>query len=118
MFGRYAFDVLGELFFGSQFGFMSKRTDVGRYIKSVHAILRMFAICSVLVSQSFRGAGGDLEKMENLAKDVVHRRHQEVVERNHNRHDILAKMIEIMADRGQEINFTEPHIVVESKHAL
>ena len=33
---RYAFDIIGAVFFGKQFGFMEDRHDHGKYIESVH----------------------------------------------------------------------------------
>ena len=46
----YAFDVVGELFFGRQFGFMENRSDYGDYIQSLDILLPAVAICSVLPS--------------------------------------------------------------------
>ena len=44
----YAFDVVGELFFGAQFGFMENRHDYGDYIQSLDILLPAVAIASVL----------------------------------------------------------------------
>jgi hypothetical protein len=40
----YAFDVLGELFYGKMFGFMSERTDIGNYMKAIDSLLPAFTI--------------------------------------------------------------------------
>lgn len=41
---RYAFDVLGELFYGNKFGFMSERKDIGNYMKAIDSLLPAFTI--------------------------------------------------------------------------
>jgi hypothetical protein len=41
---RYAFDVLGELFYGKMFGFMSEHTDIGNYMKAIDSLLPAFTI--------------------------------------------------------------------------
>ena len=35
---RYAFDVLGELFYGKVFGVMNERTDVGNYMRAIDSL--------------------------------------------------------------------------------
>jgi len=46
----YAFDVVGELFFGQQFGFMEKSYDYGGYIESLDTLLPAVAVSCVLPS--------------------------------------------------------------------
>lgn len=46
----YAFDVIGELFYGHQFGFMENRHDYGSYIESLDALLPAVAVACVLPS--------------------------------------------------------------------
>ena len=45
---RYAFDVIGELFFGHQFGFMRDEHDYGRYIECLDTLLPGIAVSCVL----------------------------------------------------------------------
>ncbi len=47
---RYTFDVVGELFFGRQFGFMRDEHDYGQYIKSLDTLLPGIALSAVLPS--------------------------------------------------------------------
>jgi len=47
---RYAFDVVGELFFGQQFGFMRNEHDYGHYIESLDTLLPGIALPCVLPS--------------------------------------------------------------------
>lgn len=46
----YAFDVVGELFFGRQFGFMRDKVDYGGYIESLDILLPAVATSCVLPS--------------------------------------------------------------------
>ena len=129
---RYAFDVLGELFYGKMFGFMSERTDVSIYMKTIDSLLSAFTIggtlpsyltklyflSTVLFSPSVRGALGAVKHIENASEAAVKRRKQEVMENKDDKRDMLRKMLEINADRGEKINFTYQHIVVESYSSM
>lgn len=129
---RYAFDVLGELFFGKKFGFMSERSDVGGYMKSINTILPAFTLggtmpsylmkpflfSSILLSPSTRGALGSLGQIENTAAAAVERRKQEMMDASDDKHDMLRKMIEINADRGEKINFSIHDIKSDSASTL
>ena len=50
MWDRYTFDVVGELFFGRQFGFMRDEHDYCRYIESLDTLLPGVALSGVLPS--------------------------------------------------------------------
>jgi len=130
---RYAFDVLGELFYGKMFGFMSERTDIGGCMKAIDSLLPIFTIggtlpsyltkvyflSTVLLSPSVRGALGAVKDIEVASENAVKRRKQELDERrNDEKHDMLRKMLEINADRGEKINFTHQHITVESHSSM
>jgi hypothetical protein len=47
---RYTFDVVGELFFGRQFGCMRDEHDYSRYIQSIDTVLPGIALSGVLPS--------------------------------------------------------------------
>ena len=129
---RYAFDVLGELFYGKKFGFMSERTDIGNYMKAIDSLLpaftiggtipsyltQLYLVSTILFSPSVRGALGAVKQIEIASKSAVKNRKQEIEENRNNKHDILRKMIEINAARGEKINFTYQHIYVESHSSL
>ena len=132
LFCRYAFDVLGELFYGKMFGFMSERTDIGNYMKAIDSLLPAFTIggtvpsyltklyflSTVLFSPSVRGALGAVKHIENASEAAVRRRKQEIEENKDDKRDLLRKMLEINADRGEKINFTYEHICVESHSSM
>ena len=131
LFCRYAFDVLGELFYCKMFGFMSERTDISNYMKAIDSLLpaftiggtvpsyltKLYLLSTILFSPSIRGALGAVKHIEIVSETAVKRRKQEIEDNKDNKRDILRKMLEINADRGEKINFTYPHIYVES-HSL
>lgn len=131
---RYTFDVLGELFYGKMFGFMHSHTDIGGYMKAIDSLLpaftvggtlpsyltKLYFLSTVIISPSVRGALGAVANIESASKAAVERRRQELAaaEEKDNKHDILRKMLEIHADRGEKINFTFQDIVVESHSSM
>ena len=129
---RYAFDVLGELFYGNMFGFMSERTDIGNYMKAIDSPLpaftvggtvpssltKLYLVSTVLFSPSVRGALGAVKHISNASEAAVERRKQDIVESKDDKRDMLRKMLEINADRGEKINFTYQHICVESHSSM
>jgi hypothetical protein len=60
--GRYTFDVIGELFFGRQFGFMRDQHDYGRYIQTMDTLLPGLVLSCVLPAwlRSFHSTVGML----------------------------------------------------------
>ena len=129
---RYAFDVLGELFYGKMFGFMNERKDIGNYIKAIDSLLpaftiggtvpsyltKLYLLSTILFSPSVRGALGAVKHLENVSVAAVKLRKQEIEENKDDKRDMLRKMLEISADRGEKINFTYQHIYVESHSSL
>ena len=129
---RYAFDVLGELFYGKMFGFLREQRDIGGYMKAIDSLLpaftnggtlpsyltKLYLVSTFLFSPSVRGALGAVKQIENASEAAVNRRKQELLENKDDRRDMLRKMLEINADRGDKINFTYQHIVVESHSSM
>ncbi|KAL8941387.1 MAG: hypothetical protein Q9216_002265 [Gyalolechia sp. 2 TL-2023] len=128
----YAFDVLGELFYGKMFGFMYEHMDVGGYMKAIDSLLPAFTIggtlpsyltklyflSTILISPSVRGALGAVKHIEHASEKAVENRKMEMAEEKDDKHDILRKMLEINADRGEKINFTYQDICVESHSSI
>lgn len=129
---RYAFDVLGELFYGKQFGFMSERSDIGGYMKAIDSLLpaftlggtlpsyltKLYFLSTILFSPSVRGALGAVKYLETASENAVKSRKRELKNDQHEKHDVLRKLLEINADRGERINFSIEHVCVESHSSL
>lgn len=111
---------------------MTERTDIGSYIKAIDLLLPAFTIggtlpsyltklyflSTVLLSPSIRGALGAVKRIESASEAAVRRRKQEIDENKDDKRDMLRKMLEINADRGEKINFTYQHICVESHSSM
>ncbi|KAL8994648.1 MAG: hypothetical protein Q9188_007009 [Gyalolechia gomerana] len=129
---RYAFNVLGELFYGKIFGFMREHADIDNYIKAIDSLLpaftiggtlpfyltKLYFVYTVLFSLSVRGALGTIKYIKKASEAAVERRKQEILENKEDRHDILGKLLEITADRGEKLNFTYQHVCVESHSSI
>ncbi|KAI4203990.1 MAG: hypothetical protein LQ346_001702 [Caloplaca aetnensis] len=114
------------------FGFMHEHRDVGGYMKAIDSLLPAFTIggtlpsyltklyflSTVIISPSVRGALGAVKQIEEASKTAVERRKQEIAAEKDKKHDILRKMLEINADRGEKINFTYQDVYVESHSSI
>ena len=114
------------------FGFMKERTDFGNYMKAIDSLLpaftiggtvpsyltKLYLLSTILFSPSVRGALGAVKHIENASRTAVRERKEEIEENKDNKRDILRKMLEINADRGEKLNFTYEHIYVESHSSL
>ncbi|KAL3487019.1 cytochrome P450 [Aspergillus germanicus] len=102
---QYTFDVVGELFFGQQFGFMRDEHDFGNYILSLDTLLPTTALLCVLpvFIRSFEGllafpfpnvhkAVQGFDEIRRAGKFWVTHRMQQMADREINRSDLLDKL--------------------------
>ncbi|KAL3446982.1 cytochrome P450 [Aspergillus insuetus] len=124
----YTFDVVGELFFGQQFGFMRDEHDFGNYIFSLDTLLPTTALLCVLPAflRSLQGPLGfsfsDLRKaiqgfdeIRNAGKLWVTHRMQQMIDGEVNRSDLLDKLFKV---RQSKQDFDIPEIQNESCVAI
>lgn len=111
---------------------MRERTDIGNYMKAIDSLLpaftiggtvpsyltKLFLVSTILFSPSVRGALGAVKHIENASRAAVERRKQELEGNKDDKRDMLRKMLEINADRGDKIDFTYLHICVESHSSM
>ncbi|KAL8836160.1 MAG: hypothetical protein Q9170_003013, partial [Blastenia crenularia] len=114
------------------FGFMHEHRDIGGYMKAIDSLLPAFTIggtlpsyltklyflSTVIISPSVRGALGAVKQIEEGSKTAVENRKQELAAEKDNKHDMLRKMLDITADRGEKVDFTYKDIVVESHSSI
>ncbi len=81
-------------------------------------LTKLYFLSTVIISPSVRGALGAVKHIEEASKTAVERRKREMAAEKDNKHDILRKMLEINADRGEKINFTNQDIYVESHSSM
>lgn len=111
---------------------MEEQKDIGNYMAAIDSLLpaftiggtlpsyltKMFFLSTVLISPSVRGALGTVKHIENASEAAVERRKHELEDKQDDKRDMLRKMLEISADRGEKINFTHGHICVESHSSM
>lgn len=123
---RYAFDVIGELYFGSMFGFMKERQDRSGFLEASDILLPPLVVACVLpaytrfflplfgsILSSARKAQKDVQVILNACETCVPTREQEIRDGEVSRKDILTKMMEIRDKKGKEIDFTTRHVQQE-----
>ncbi|KAL4961365.1 cytochrome P450 [Aspergillus stella-maris] len=102
----YAFDVIGELYFSSKFGFMREQSDVQGFIGSLDTLLPGMCAASVLPKYArplflstgmffkpARNALRALKKIEEAAATCVRDRLSSFIRGGAARHDILNKLL-------------------------
>ena len=116
------------------FGFMSERTDIGNYMYAIDSLLpaftiggtlpsyltKLYFISTMIFSPSIRGALGAVRHVENASRAAVKKRKHDLVDNQgmDEKHDMLRKMLDVSDERGENINFTYEHIVVESHSSM
>ncbi|RAH49950.1 cytochrome P450, partial [Aspergillus brunneoviolaceus CBS 621.78] len=134
---KYAFDVLGELFYDRMFGMMRENRDLHDIGRAVDAMLPAFAvggtlpsylqqaflISTYLLSNSLRDAVTVSKMVEIVSIQAVEQRIRELKDKDNQlnrKHDMLRKVLEISdGPRGPALNFTHKHIHIRrGRHHL
>jgi hypothetical protein len=129
---RYAFDVIGELYFGQMFGFMEHRTDHGSYIASLDTLLPVLTLTALapsyvrplvlgmaVLSPTVRNALKAVDHIANAARGCVTRRKQALSAGHQDiRRDLLQQLFEIHQQKGEKVDFGEGEITYEAYVAM
>ncbi|KAI4121066.1 MAG: hypothetical protein LQ341_007461 [Variospora aurantia] len=110
------------------FGFMQEGKDIGGYMKTIDSLLpaftvggtvpsyltKLYFLSTVIVSPSVRGALGAVGHIGDASEAAVQKRRRDLTEeKKDGRHDLLRKMFDINAERGEKVNFTYEDIQSE-----
>lgn len=130
----YAFDVIGELYFGRMFGFMDTGGDYQSLIHSLDVLNPVMAsmavsatyartaiVLSAITSKSVRIALKGIDHVTMTAKACVKERLEQILASDGYavpRHDLLQQLIGIMQERGEKIDFGISEIEYEAYVAL
>jgi hypothetical protein len=124
---RYAFDVIGELFFSRMFGFMEHAHDHAGYINALDELIPIIAvacvmpsylrlpvmICSAIIPRVFKALKA-LDHIGTAAGDSVHERQHELATNKFNdREDMLQSFFDIMHKKGSEKDFGLTEVKME-----
>ncbi|KAA8907976.1 cytochrome P450 [Sphaerosporella brunnea] len=113
----YAFDIIGELFFGRMFGFIKERRDIGGYMGAVDVILPHAIRLAVLyewmrpiinvvmypLSANLRQAIRCFEALGAESKRYVDER----IGKPSARPDMLSKLIKVMEEKSPDFDITD-----------
>ncbi|KAL4919165.1 cytochrome P450 [Aspergillus aurantiobrunneus] len=124
----YTFNVIGELFFGQQFGFMRDEHDFGNYILSLDTLMPSITVMCVLPAflralqpllglpfPSFCSAVKRFDDIRHAGKLWVTHRMQQMARQEVDRSDILDKLFQVRQTRD---GFDTPDIQTESFVAI
>ncbi|OQV06977.1 hypothetical protein CLAIMM_11473 [Cladophialophora immunda] len=127
----YAFDVIGELFFGRMFGFMEGACDHGNYIEALDSFLPFITTMTMtpkpyqglfklwaMFSPSSRKAMQTMPKIAEVAKTCVADRIQLEKEQGSVRSDLLQKFLTILQTKGGQVDFGMGEVELLSLTAL
>jgi hypothetical protein len=126
--GRYTFDVIGELFFGHQFGFMKDEHDYSKYIWTLDTLLPGIALSCVLppylrkihglvglMLPSIREGVRGFDEIRAAGRYWVQDRMEKMQAKKVNRVDLLDKLFKI---RDEKDGFDIPDIQNEAWVAM
>lgn len=129
----YAFDLIGQLYFGRAFGFLESGTDFGGYIRSLEVLMpvmttvsvlpasfRAMYMLSALLSRTIRQGLKCFGNIEVEARKLVGERQRLIEDAEGQpglgelgRRDILAKLFDVHAQKGEKEAFSVESIVQE-----
>ncbi len=130
---RYAFDTVGELFFGKMFGFMANREDHKSWIAHMDTLLPV--LCIVAVAPSYtrsmilmssvlnpvvRKALAAIDHIASAARTCVAERvNIDIGEiKGESRRDLMQQFLDIKREKGEKVDFGTGEIHAEAYTAL
>ncbi|KAH4222840.1 hypothetical protein HBH64_162310 [Parastagonospora nodorum] len=127
----YAFDVIGEVFFGKMFGFLEKSEDHGAFIASLDALMPVSCIAAIAPSYVrpiimtlaiFLPAGlkaiKAIDAIRDAAVTAASTRKKSIEDGDPARHDMLQQLFEIVREKGEKVNFSDREATLEAHVAM
>ncbi|KAI0022515.1 cytochrome P450 oxidoreductase [Xylariomycetidae sp. FL0641] len=129
----YAFDVIGELYFGSAFGFLERAEDHGEWIQSLDLLMPFLCVTSVgpsylrpLILGSAIAVPGSLKALKAIdnigdaARSVVRKRFDQgqKADGEETRTDLLEQLYGIHVEKGFKVDFNMGEIEQEAFVAI
>ncbi|KAJ8116824.1 hypothetical protein OPT61_g1815 [Boeremia exigua] len=120
----YAYENIGSVFFGKPFGFLATSTDYGGYIAAVHKAMPLLSVVSMAPSYARTALLVAAAAMPSLLRAVLAvdsirrnavRETEEAMARKTDaqRHDMLTRLLEIVAKTGSGSGVTHHEIMGE-----
>jgi hypothetical protein len=128
---RYAFDVIGEIFFGNMFGFLEKSEDHGAFIASLDALMPVLCIAAIapwyvrpfvmgsaiVIPAAFRAVKA-VDGIRAAAVEAAGKRKKQITDDTVKRNDMLQQLFDIVAEKGEKVNFTDSEVTLEAWVAM
>jgi hypothetical protein len=128
---RYAFDVIGEIFFGDMFGFLQKCEDHGAFIASLDALMpvlcmaaiapsyiRPLIMTSAIVIPAALKALKAIDGIRKAAVEAAGKRMKTIDEGGPLRNDMLQQLFDIVRNKGDKVNFSSREATLEAYVAM
>ena len=128
---RYAFDVIGEIFFGDMFGFLQNSEDHGAFIASLDALMPVLCIsaigptymrplimCSAIVIPAAFKAVKAIDGIRKAAVVASSKRMKEIEDGAVPRTDMLQQLFDTVRDKGEKVNFSSREATLEAYVAM
>ncbi|KAJ9227002.1 hypothetical protein DTO271D3_8144 [Paecilomyces variotii] len=123
----YAFDVIGELYFGRMFGFMEKSHDHEGWINALELLTPFLCVTGVgptylrpLILGSAIAVPGSLKALKAIdtvahaARECVSKRFGEGAVQTEKRTDLLQQLYDIYQEKGEKVDFKMGEITQEA----
>ncbi|KAF2709865.1 cytochrome P450 [Pleomassaria siparia CBS 279.74] len=127
----YAFDVIGEILFGSMFGFLKNSEDHGALIASLDVLMpvlciaaigpwymRPFVMCSAIIIPSAFKAAQAVDGIRKAAVEAARKRKTDNEAGVEHRQDMLQQLFDIVSEKGEKLNFTDKEVTLEAWVAM
>jgi hypothetical protein len=127
----YAYDNIGVVFFGKQFGFMKDSVDYGGYIHAVHKSMPFLTLLSMaptyirpllmvgaLTIPSLLKAVLAIEEVKKTSQRETYAAQARTEEANTKRVDMTSQLLGIVREKGEKNNFGVNEIISESWTAV
>ena len=122
---RFTYDIIGELFFGKSYGFLEQESDVGNLMAAGDTVTPFMGmmgmapawmrplLMSMLAVPSIASALKNIGKVKATGKKQVAERLSEVEDGKETRGDILGKLVQIVQNKGQKVDWTTQDVEQE-----
>ncbi|KAL6706195.1 hypothetical protein ACN47E_005930 [Coniothyrium glycines] len=127
----YAFDVIGEIFFGDMFGFLQNSEDHGAFIASLDALMPVLCISAIgptylrpLIMSSaiaIPAALRAVKAIDGIRKAAVvaaGKRLGDIEKGVARRNDMLQQLFDIVREKGEKVNFSSDEVTLEAYVAM
>jgi hypothetical protein len=122
---RYTYDVVGDLFFGKAYGFLEEERDIDNMMAATAAVapfegmmgmappwMRPLMVWMIAIPNIARGVMY-FRKIQIKGRNIVARRLKEIQDYQVTRPDMVGKMLQVVATKGEKMDWTTKDVEQE-----